>query len=87
LIYDPHESKRLIIAKIVPKQNDEHTERMKVIAMTMANMKKHSKQREEIQEYIERHDRQATRFALGMPMSIFQLISNGIAKFSKSTTI
>jgi UDP-N-acetyl-D-mannosaminuronic acid transferase (WecB/TagA/CpsF family) len=46
-----------IIERMVRKQNDEHAEKMKVVVM--ANIKKvsHCKQNEEIQEYVETHDR------------------------------
>jgi hypothetical protein len=54
--------------------------------IVMANIKQvsHSKQKEEIQEYIETHYRRGLTCALGMPMTIFQLISERINKFSKS---
>jgi hypothetical protein len=72
-----------IIERIGRKQNDEHPERMKVITKTNIKKCSHFQQKEEIQEYLETDYRRGTRFTLGMPMLIFQLISDGIAKFAK----
>jgi hypothetical protein len=52
----------------------------------MANIKQvfHSRQKEEMQGDVGTHYRQGLTGALGMPMTIFQLISERINKFSKS---
>jgi hypothetical protein len=71
-----------IIERIVRKQKDEDAERMKVIGMTDIKKLSHSKQTEEIRESFKTHHRPGTTFALGMPMRIFQLTSDAIAKFS-----
>jgi hypothetical protein len=71
-----------ILEKIVRKQKDEDAERMKVIGMTDIKKLSHSKQTEEIRESFKTHHRPGTTFALGMPMRIFQLTSDAIAKFS-----
>jgi hypothetical protein len=72
-----------IIDRIIPEQNDEHTERMKLIPVANIEKFSDSKRKEEIAEYVETHSRRGTAFALGMPMTVFQPISDGIAKFSQ----
>jgi hypothetical protein len=54
---------------------------MKLIAVAKIKKISQSKRKEEIAKYVETHFGRGIKFALEIPMRVFQLISDGIAKF------
>jgi hypothetical protein len=74
-----------IISRIVPESIDPHVRDMKAVAAVNISKFSHSRERkkEDIERYIDADYTTGLAFALGMPMTVFRLISDGIREFTQ----
>jgi hypothetical protein len=60
-----------------------HVIHLKDVIMRNIRRLSHSKKKEEIKQFVESHFVIGREFALGLPISVFNLISDGIRHFSQ----
>jgi hypothetical protein len=72
-----------IIYQIVPEAIDAHGRDMKAVVVTNIKKFSQSKKKEDIERYFNTHYTIGSTFALGMPMTVFRLILDGIWEFTE----
>jgi hypothetical protein len=78
---------KMVMRRDGPVPDEQHVKGVKEFARRTIKRFSHASEKEKLQQYVAGHFAIGDAFALGIPMSVLELISSGIREFSKKKTI